>query len=41
MIKSGASKEEANAAMQGFITAFWSDSMNTARQKKMGEDFNG
>lgn len=38
MIKSGAGKEEANTAMQGFITAIWLDLMNAARQKKMEDD---
>ncbi len=33
MIEAGASKEEANAAMNGFIIAFWADHMGAIRQK--------
>lgn len=34
MIKSGASTTEAIAGMQGFIAAFWHESMEDARRKQ-------
>lgn len=34
MIKSGASNREASEGMNGFIAAFWHESMEDARRKK-------
>lgn len=37
MILSGASEKEATSAMNGFISAFWHESMEDARRKKKME----
>lgn len=38
MIKAGASEKEATVAMNGFIAAFWHESMEDARRKKRMEE---
>lgn len=38
MIEAGASEKEATAAMNGFIAAFWHESMEDARRKKRMEE---
>ena len=37
MVRSGASERETTAAMNGFISAFWHESMEDARRKKKME----